>query len=91
MAGKLKIGLLYLGLHNQLVKKYGENSVITRKELFTKLGKHYMMPKDLRHFVIKEMIKADLIERVNRDNIKILAIEINIEENQHELFKLIGL
>ena len=85
---KLKIGLLYLGLHNQLTKKYGEDAVITRKELFTKLGKHYLIPKDLRHYVLKEMNKANLIEVVNRDYIKILKSDIDIEKDQNELYKI---
>ena len=67
-----KIGLLYLGLHNQLVKKYGVNSFITRKELFTKLGKHYLIPKEMRHCIIKEMEERELIKRINRETIKIL-------------------
>lgn len=88
--GKLKIGLLYLGLHNQLVKKYGEEAVITRKELFTKLGKHYMIPKDLRHYIIKEMVKINLMEIVNRDFVKVLRSDINIETDKNKLYNLIN-
>jgi len=91
MEKKLKIGLLYLGLHNQLVKKHGENSVITRKEFFCKLGKHYMIPKELRPWIVKEMVKINLIERTNRDNIKILKCDINIEENQNKLYKRLNI
>lgn len=87
---KLKIGLLYLGLHNQLVKKYGVNKTITRKEFFCKLGKHYMIPKDLRHYIVKEMEKASLIERLNRDEIKILHCDIDIEKDQDKLYKILG-
>lgn len=85
---KLKIGLLYLGLHNQLTKKYGNDAIISRKELFTKLGKHYMIPKDLRHYIIKEMVKVNLIEVVNRDYIKISKSDINIETDQNKLYKI---
>ena len=85
---KLKIGLLYLGLHNQLTKKHGEGAVITRKEFFTKLGKHYMIPKDLRHYIIKEMVKVNLIEVPNRDYIKVLTSDINIEKDQNKLYKI---
>lgn len=91
MVEKLKIGILYLGLHNQLTKKYGVNQIITRKELFCKLGKHYILPKDLRHYVIKEMSEKKLIEIVNRDNIKILPCDIDIEKDQHKLFQMINL
>ena len=89
--GELKIGLLYLGLYNQLYKKYGANKVITRKEFFCKLGKHYMIPKNLRPLVIKEMEKMVLIELVDRDNIKILTCKINIEEDHHKIFKMAGI
>jgi len=91
MVKEKKIGLLYLGLHNQLVKKYGENSTITRKEFFCKLGKHYMIPKDLRYWIIKEMVKVNLIERISRDKIKILKCDINLEGDRQKLAKIISL
>lgn len=84
----LKVGLLYLGLHNQLLKKYGIDGIIKRKEFFCKLGKHGQIPKNLRHLVIKEMEDKKLIEKINRDEIKILKIDINIEEDCNELYKL---
>jgi len=90
MKKKLKIGLLYLGLHNQLVKKYGVNSIITRKEFFCKLGKHYMIPKDLRHYIVSEMTDKKLIEVVNRDNIKILPCEIDIEKEPQKLYRFLN-
>jgi len=86
--GKLKIGLLYLGLHNQLKKKYGCEAILTRKEFFTKLGKHYMIPKELRQYIIKEMVNVELIEVVNRDYLKILKTDIDIEKNQNKLYKI---
>ena len=85
-----KIGLLYLGLHNQLVKKYGNETIITRKEFFCKLGKHYMIPKELRYWIIKEMENAKLIRRINRDKIKILKSKISINCNSKELLKIIN-
>lgn len=90
---KLKIGLLYLALHNQLVKKYGVNTVITNKELFTKLGKHAQLPKSLRPYIIKEMEKVNLIEKSNRDSIKILNCDIDIEkeEDRHKLFNILNI
>ena len=88
---KLKIGLLYLGLHNQLKKKYGVNTIITRKELFGKLGRHYQIPKCLRHYIVDEMEKVNLIEKVNRDEIKVLPCEIDIEKDQNKLYNLINL
>jgi hypothetical protein len=72
-----------------LVKKYGVNTTITRKEFFCKLGKHYMIPKDLRHYIVKEMENVHLIEVVNRDNIKILNCDIDIEKEPQKLWRLL--
>ncbi|HJX50860.1 MAG TPA: hypothetical protein VJ438_05365 [Candidatus Nanoarchaeia archaeon] len=88
---RIKIGLLYLGLHNQLIKKFGINHIITRKDLFCKLGKHYILPKNLRPIVIKEMAEKGLIERVDRDNLKILPCDIDLEKDCSKLSKLAGL
>lgn len=87
---KLKVGVLYLGLHNQLFKKYG-TTIITRKEFFCKLGKHYMIPKNLRDFVIKEMEEVDLIKRVDRDNVEILKSSIDIEEDCNKIYEMAGI
>lgn len=87
---KLKIGLLYLGLHNQLIKKYGA-IIIPRKEFCCKLGKHYMIPKELRELVIKEMSKINLIKRVDRDNILILKSDIDIEKDASKIYEMAGI
>ena len=86
----LKIGILYLGLHNQLIKKYGINGIIKRKEFFCKLGKHGQIPKQIRHLVIIEMQKKHLLELINRDEIKILPIDIDLERDANKLFQLAG-
>lgn len=90
---KKKIGLLYLSLHNQLKKKYGINSIISRKEFFCKLGKHFMIPIDLRYYILLEMVKTNLIEKINRDSIKILPCDIDIEklEDRNKIVQLINL
>jgi hypothetical protein len=89
---ELKIGILYLGLHNQLKKTYGYN-IITRKEFFGKIGKHFQTPKNLRPLILNEMIKKNLIKKIDRDNIEILNIDIDIDkpEGCHELYKMVGL
>jgi len=84
----LKIGLLYLGLHNQLVKKYGVDNLMTRKEFFEKIGRHFLLPKNLRPIIITEMVEKKLIEKIDRDNIKILKHEIDIEKDASKLYKL---
>ena len=87
----LKIGLLYLGLHNKLVKKFGVNHLISRKIFFEKIGRHFLLPKNLRPIIIIEMSEKKLIERIDRDNIKILKCEIDIEKDESKLYKLVGL
>jgi hypothetical protein len=77
---KEEVGMLYLGLHRQLIKKFGTNAMVTRKEFFCKLGKHYLIPKELRHFIVDEMADRRLIEKVNRDNIKILNYKYAMEQ-----------
>lgn len=87
---KLPIGILYLGLHNQLIKKYKER-IITRKEFFCKLGKHYLIPKNLKGKVIKEMCNLNLIRRINRDIIEILDSKIDIGKEPDKLYKIAGI
>lgn len=85
---KDNIGLLYLGLHSQLVKKHGVNVCITRKEFFIKLAKHYLIPSDLRHYILKEMEERELIKRINRDTIQILNYKGKVKNKQYAfLFK----
>lgn len=87
----LKIGILYLGLHNQLLKKFGVGGIIKRKELFCKLGKHGQIPKKIRYLVIKEMEEKKLLEIVNRDEIRVLNIDIDLERDANKLYQLAGI
>ena len=88
---KLNIGILYLGLHNQLEKKYGANSTISIKEFFIKIGKHGQIPKSLRPVVLKEMQEKNLIERINRDTLRIIPIDIDIEKDTTKFYKMVGI
>ena len=87
----LKIGILYLGLHNQLLKKFGINGIIKRKELFCKLGKHGQIPKQIRYLVIKEMEDKNLLEILNRDDIRVLEIDIDLEKDANKLYQIAGI
>jgi hypothetical protein len=91
MKEKLKIGLLYLSLHNVLLKKYKVNSIIQRKEILRQIGIHAHATCGLRDYVIKEMIKKGLLEKVNRDELKILPFEVNIEEEPNKLYGFLDL
>jgi len=90
---ELKIGLLYLGLHNQLIHKFGLNKKVSIKEIFCKLGKHYILPKNMRYIAIKEMEELKLIEKLDRDNVKILDCKLNIEnpDDIKKIYKMAGL
>lgn len=82
----LDIGLLYLGLHNQLVKKFGVDTIIERKEFYEKIGRFQHLPKSLRIYVLKEMEKKKLVKRISRDKVQILELTIDLEKNPNELF-----
>lgn len=87
----INAGILYLGLHNQLEKKFGIEGVIKRKEFFCKIGKHNQIPHNIRYLVIKEMEKKGLIKILNRDDIQLLKIDINLETDSKKLFELAGI
>ncbi len=85
--GKLKVGLLYLSFHNSLKKVYGVNRVVTRDQLIEKLGRHGLVPKQLRKFAIEELIKLNLLKEESKDSFKILDYELNIEEDANIFLK----
>ena len=85
---KLGVGILYLGLHSQLTKKFGAGGIIKRKEFFCKLGKHGQIPKQIRYLVIKEMEDKKLLEIVNRDEVRILKVDIDLERDANKLYRL---
>jgi hypothetical protein len=87
--GKLKIGLLYLSLHNQLVRKVGFDRIISRKDFFCIIGKHFLIPKNVKPIIIKEMEELDLIKRENKESIKVLKSDINFLEDAHDFYQKI--
>ena len=87
----MNIGLLYLSLHNQLRKKVGINKTICRKEFFTILGKHFLIPKNVRACIVKEMELMHLIEIVDRDTFKILSFNLDIEKDANKFYKTLEL
>jgi len=86
----LKIGLLYLSLHNQLNKNSGRDKLISRKEFFCIIGKHFLIPKSLRYLVIKEMIDRNLIKEEN-NKFKILNTDLSLEEDTNKIYQMGGL
>lgn len=91
MKGKLKIGILYLSFHNSLKKIHGINRVVTEKVLTTKLGRQYLVPRRLRVFAIKELIKMNLLKEVDKEEYKILDYELNVEEDANKFLKTMNL
>ena len=87
----LDIKLLYLSLHNLLRKKYGTNQVIQRKEIYGELGRHFLIPKNLRCVVIKELENMNLIKKNDRDSLILLEYKFNIEEDTNRFLKEVGL
>jgi len=88
---ELKIGILYIGLHNELAKKYGVNNLIPIKEFYCKLGKHHHIPKSIRCIILIEMAKKNLIKKIDRYNIELLPCDINLENDVNKIYRLVGL
>jgi hypothetical protein len=88
---KLNEGLLYISLHNYLVRKVGAGNVISRKELLVIVGKHFLLPKNLRECLLKEMVQRKLVERKDRDSVIILDCKIDIEKDANKLYQQIGM
>ena len=87
----LDIGILYVSLWNQVKNKVGINKIISRKEFFEILGRHYLVPKCLRDCVIREMEKRKLIEKNSRDEIKILECEYDLEKDANKFYEMLNL
>jgi uncharacterized protein YbcI len=87
----LNIGLLYLSLHNQLRKTVGINRIITRKDFFTILGKHFLIPKNIRTCIVQEMVLMNLIEKIDRDTIKVLHSDLDIETDANKFYQTLKL
>jgi len=88
---KLKIGLLYISLHNQLVKKVGINRSMSRKDFFCIIGKHFLIPKNIRIVIIEEMKERGLIKEESNKDITVLQGDINLEEDSNKIYKMAGL
>lgn len=88
---KISNKILYLSFHNSLKKVYGVGRIITRKELHTKLGRQYLVPKNLRLVACKELEKMGLIKNVRKNEFEILDSEVNLEEDVNKFYQKIRL
>lgn len=89
--GEIPIGILYISLHNQLKKKVGLGGRIHRKQLHSFLGRHFLIPKNLRDCSIKELERMKLIIMDKKDMIKVIDCKIDLERDTHKLYKMSGI
>jgi len=87
----MNIGLLYLSLHNLLRKKMGINREISKKDFYCILGKHFLVPKNIRAVIIKEMEVRGLVKQEDKNTIIILDCDINLEENPNKFYRQAGI
>ena len=88
---ELNIGLLYISLHSLLRKRVGINRYISRKDFYTILGKHFLIPKNIRIVVIKEMENRGLVKQETKEEIKILDCNLDIENDTNKWFQKVGI
>lgn len=87
----INISILYISLHNQLKKSVGLNRVISRKDFYTILGKHFLIPKNVRICVLKELELMNMIERLDKNTIKILDYDLDIERDVNKFYQTLKL
>jgi len=77
---KKSLDVLYLSLHHHLKKKYGYKP-ISKKDFYALLGRHFLIPKNLRVVVLEEMKGRKLIELIDKQNIRIMGAVVDIEDS----------
>lgn len=83
--------ILYLSFHNSIKKKFGVNRLVSKKELKIKLGRQFLVPKNLTIVALKELENMGLIKKENSVYYKILDINFDLEENVNKFYMQIGL
>lgn len=69
-----------MSLHHHLKKKYGYKP-ISKKDFYALLGRHFLIPKNLRVVVLEEMKGRKLIELIDKQNIRIMGAVVDIEDS----------
>lgn len=87
----INISLLYVSLHNQLKKSVGLNRIITRKDFYTILGKHFLIPKNVRICVLKELELMNMVERIDKNTVKVLDYDLDIERDVNKFYQTLKL
>ena len=88
---EFKVGLLYISLHSQLEKQCGVGGIIGRKKFFEIIGKHYLIPKNLRDVVAKEMEKRNLVKIESKDSIIVLDSNFDLEKDVNKFYMAAGI
>ncbi len=81
----MKYYVLYLWFHKKLYVIYGYD-VITKEEIYIKLGEMYKIPKNLRPPVLKEMVNLGMLNRIGHNEFKINPYIIDPQENTSEIY-----
>lgn len=82
---ELEKGLLYLSLHRALINKWGVNAEIRIKVFYHKVGEHFLVPKNLRPVILREMEEKNLLSRPNCRVIKILPSKVDLEKEANKI------
>jgi hypothetical protein len=87
---KSDLSVLYFSLYHHLKKKFGYKP-LSKRDFFALLGRHFLIPKPLRIVVLKEMEQRNLIEMVNKQNLRVRpGVVMNIEESASEFYRKMG-
>lgn len=87
MPNKFNNKILYLSFHNSLKKKFGVNHIIPIKIVLIKLGRQYLVPKSLRMAALRDLQRLGLLEKVDKENLRILDLAISLEDNVSKFYK----
>ena len=67
------------------------NKIISRKDFFTILGRHFLIPKNVRVAVIREMELMNLVKREDKETILILDYGLDITKDVGKFYKTLEL
>ena len=84
-----RLDVLYFSLHLHLKKKFGFKP-ISKKEFYALLGRHFLIPKNLRVVVLEEMKERDLVEMIDKQNLRVSGTIINVDNAAKEFYQKMG-
>jgi len=84
-----RLDVLYFSLHLHLKKKFGFKP-ISKKDFYALLGRHFLIPKNLRICVLEEMKEMNLIEMIDKQNLRVAGTVINVDNAAKEFYQKMG-